>query len=58
MSPLAWIGIALVALWAVAWIGFKIVSGLVHVLVVIGIIMIIWGLLKKGARTISGGDGG
>ena len=28
MSPLAWIGIALVALWAVAWVGFKIPPGL------------------------------
>ena len=58
MSPLAWIGLALVALWAVAWIGFKIVSGLVHAYVVICIVLIIWGLLKTGARAVTGGDGG
>ena len=57
MSPLAWIGIALVVLWAIAWIGFKIVSGLVHLLVILGIIMIVWGLMKKGARAVTGGDG-
>lgn len=52
MHPLVWAGIMLLVLWAVLWIGFKIVSGLVHLLVIIGIVLLIWGLLKRGARAL------
>lgn len=52
MHPFVWTGIVLLVLWAVLWIGFKVVSGLVHLLLLIAIVMIAWGLLKKGARAI------
>ena len=52
MHALAWIGIVLLVVWAVLWLGFKIVSGLVHVLVIAGIVLIIWGLVKRGARAV------
>jgi cell division protein FtsX len=52
MSVLAWLGIALLALWAVLWLGFKIVSGIVHLLVLIGVVLLVWGLVKKGARAV------
>ena len=52
MHALAWLGIALLALWAVLWLGFKIVSGVVHLLVIAGIILLIWGLVKRGARAV------
>lgn len=57
MSPLVWVGVILLALWAVAWLGFKIVSGLIHLLLIIGIAMLAWGLVKKGARAVTGKDG-
>jgi hypothetical protein len=50
VPKLARIGIALLVLWAVLWLGFKIVSGLVHLLVVVGVVLLIWGLVKRGAR--------
>jgi hypothetical protein len=50
VSSLARIGIALLVLWAVLWLGFKIVGGLVHLLVVVGVVLLIWGLVKRGAR--------
>ena len=52
MHALAWIGIALVALWAVLWLGFQIVSGVVHLIVVAGVVLLVWGLVKKGARAV------
>ena len=52
MPALASIGIVLLILWAVLWLGFKIVSGVVHLLVLAGVVFLVWGLIKKGARTI------
>jgi len=52
MSALVWLGIILIVLWAVLWLGFHIVSGLIHLLIIIGIIMIVWGLIKRGARAV------
>jgi len=53
MNAKAWLGIILLVLWAVLWLGFKIVSGLVHLLVIVGVAMLIWGLMKRGARAVS-----
>jgi hypothetical protein len=52
MHPFVWIGVILLVLWAVLWIGFKVVSGLVHLLVLVALAMIVWGLMKKGARAL------
>ena len=49
---LVWIGVGLLFLWAILWLGFKIVSGIVHLLVVLAIVLIIWGLVKKGAHAV------
>ena len=53
MHGFVWIGIVLLVLWAILWLGFKIVSGIVHLVVVVAIVLIVWGLLKKGARAVS-----
>lgn len=47
-----WLGVALLVLWAVLWIGFKIVSLFVHVLVIVGIVLLVRGLFRKGASAI------
>ena len=52
MHLIGWLGVALLALWAILWLGFKIVSGIVHLLVVVAVVLIVWGLVKKGARKI------
>jgi hypothetical protein len=49
---LVWLGVVLLVLWAVLWLGFKIVSGIVHLLVIAAVVCIIWGLVKKGARAV------
>ena len=52
MHALVWLGIALLVLWAILWLGFKIVGGLVHLLVLAAIVFIVWGLVKKGAHAV------
>ena len=53
MQALVGLGIALVVLWAILVIGLKVAAGLVHLLVVIGLAFVIWGLIKRGARAIT-----
>ena len=52
MNGIARIGLMLLVLWAVLWLGFKIVSGIVHLLVIVGIVLLVWGLLKRGANAL------
>ena len=47
-----WLGVVLLVLWAVLWLGFKIVSGIVHLLVIAAVVFIVWGLVKKGAHAV------
>jgi hypothetical protein len=53
MQPLVWVGIVMVVLWAVMWIGLKVATGMIHVLVILGLAFVIWGLIKRGTRAIT-----
>lgn len=52
MNPFVTLGVLLLAVWAVLWLGFHVVSGAIHLLVLLAIVFIVWGLVKKGARAI------
>lgn len=52
MSGLVILGIVLLVAWGVLWLGFNIVSGVVHFLVLLAVVLIIWGLVKRGARAV------
>jgi hypothetical protein len=52
MHPLTILGIVLLVAWALLWLGFKIVSGMVHLIVLVAVALIIWGLVKKGASAV------
>ena len=52
MHPFVSIGIALMALWAVLWLVLNVVSGIIHLLVLAAVVMIVWGLIKRGARAV------
>lgn len=41
MSSLAWIAIALVGLWIVAKLVFKVVGGVVHILLLLAVVVFI-----------------
>jgi hypothetical protein len=48
MKPLVWLGIALVIAWGVLWLGIKMAVFAVHALLLIGVVLIGWGLLHRG----------
>jgi hypothetical protein len=52
MHPLTILGIVLLVAWALLWLGFKIVSGMVHLIVLVAVALIIWGFLKRGASAV------
>lgn len=48
MKPLVWLGIALIVAWGVLWLGIKMAVFAVHLLLLIGVALIGWGLLHRG----------
>jgi hypothetical protein len=55
MSGLVWLGILLFVVWGVLWLGFQVVGGLVHLIVVAAVIFLIMGLVRRGASAIDRG---
>ena len=53
MTALIGLGVVLLVLWAVLWLVFHIVAGAVHLLVIAGVALIIWGVVRKGAGAIT-----
>ena len=53
MIGLVSLGIRLVVLWAVAWLVFKVAGFLIHLLLIVGIIVLIVGLVKRAGRAVS-----
>lgn len=53
MQALVWLGIVLVICWAVLWLGLKIATGFIHLLFFVGLVLVVWGLIKRGARAIT-----
>jgi hypothetical protein len=53
MKALIWIGIVLTVLWAVLWLGVKIAIGAVHLLLLAGIALIVWGAIKHYSHSSS-----
>lgn len=49
VKPLVWIGIAMVICWGVLWLGVKMAIGAVHLLLLLGVVLIGWGLLQAGS---------
>lgn len=54
MNRFAWIGVALLALWALLRLMLTVAIGSVHVLVVVAVVVLVWGPLSRataaGAR--------
>jgi len=46
MRFLVWIGIAMVIAWAILWLGIKMAIGAIHILLVLGLVAIAWGVMK------------
>lgn len=52
MHPLILLGIALIVLWVLAFVVFKVIGFAIHLLLIAAVVMIAWGLLKRGARKV------
>ena len=53
IMPTLWLGLVLVVAWAVLWLGLKLATGLIHLLFIIGLALVVWGRIKRGARAIT-----
>jgi membrane protein implicated in regulation of membrane protease activity len=53
-----WIGIVLIALWAVLWLVFRILTWTIHLLVFVGLLLLLYGLVRRGARQARNRFGG
>ncbi len=47
------LGILLLIAWGVLWLGFHVAAGIVHVLVLLGVILLIWGFVRRGASAVN-----
>ena len=47
------IGVLLLIVWAVLWLGFHVVTGAIHLLVLAAVALIVWGFVKRGASAVN-----
>lgn len=47
MKALFWIGLAMVICWGILWLGVKVAIGAVHALLILGVALLGWGLLRR-----------
>jgi hypothetical protein len=52
MKVVLWLGVAMIVCWGLLWLGIKIAVGAVHLLLVLGIALIAWALLRRGAGSL------
>jgi hypothetical protein len=45
---LVWLGAAMIVCWGILWLGVKLAVVAVHLLLILGVVLIGWGLLHKG----------
>jgi hypothetical protein len=48
MKVAIWIGIAMVICWGVLWLGIKMAIAAVHLLLLLGVALIAWGVISLG----------
>jgi hypothetical protein len=47
MKLLFWLGVVMVLCWGLLWLGIKIAVGAVHLLLLVGVVLIVWGLIRR-----------
>jgi hypothetical protein len=47
MKAVYWIGLAMVVCWGILWLGLKIAVGAIHLMLILGALLIGWGLLHR-----------
>lgn len=46
MKVLVWIGLAMIVCWGILWLGVKMAVGAVHLLLLLGLVLVGWGLFS------------
>ncbi len=54
MPLIVLVGILMIIAWAFLWLWLKIVSGLIHIIPIVALVFIIWGMLQRGKRALQG----
>lgn len=52
MSVLLLLGAVLVVVWILALVVFKVVGFAIHLLLIAGIILLVWGFVRRGADAV------
>jgi len=52
MAGLLLLGAVLVVIWIVALLVFKIVGFAIHLLLIAGLILLVWGFVRRGASEV------
>jgi hypothetical protein len=52
MTLLAWIGTIVLVLWLAGWLMFEVASGIVHLLLLVGLVLLILGLVRRGRTAV------
>jgi membrane protein implicated in regulation of membrane protease activity len=52
------LGIVLIAVWAVLWLVFRVLTWTIHLLVFVGLLLLLYGLVRRGARQARSRFGG
>jgi len=55
MQALLWIGLILIVLWIIGWLGFQLAGFLIHLLLIVGIILLIVGAVRWLSERSSAG---
>jgi membrane protein implicated in regulation of membrane protease activity len=45
-----WIGIVLIVIWALLWLVFRVLTWAIHLLVFVGLLLLLYGLVRRGTR--------
>lgn len=51
-NALTWLGVALVVCWAVLWLSVKIAVVAVHLLLLLGLALVVWGLMRRSGKRL------
>jgi membrane protein implicated in regulation of membrane protease activity len=44
------LGVLLIVLWAVLWLVFRILAWTIHLIVFVGLLLLLYGLVRRGTR--------
>lgn len=51
-KAITWLGVAVVACWAILWLSVKIATAAIHLLLLLGLVFIVWGLVRRPSRRL------